>query len=146
MSEFKRLTRLLKSRIPRFPRKAEDNYSLSDARMIITDLGMQMSPEALQYLTNDDALLEDFLENIYHLEERVGRKVITEYATINTEFEPKVYEENGELGFSVIYGRKELVYAEYRLPGASDPLDDDTRSDDAPARESGQVIDVEIEE
>lgn len=119
MSEFKRLTRLIKAAIPRFPRSADRQYKLSDARNMITDLGMQMSPEALEYMTSDDNRLDDFLMNIYHLEADIRKKAITEFATIDIELLPKVYEEEGKLGFSVTHKKKEIVFAEYDFPPES---------------------------
>lgn len=119
MSEFKRLSRLIKSAIPRFPRGKDRQYQLSDARMMITDLGMQMSPEALAFMTEDDNKLDDFLMNIYHLESDIRKKAITEFATIDLDLSPKVYEEDGKLGFSVLHKDEEIVFAEYDFPPKS---------------------------
>jgi len=116
MSEFKRLTRLIKAAIPRFPRSEDRQYQLSDAHMMITDLGMQMSPEALAFMTDDDNRLDDFLMNIYHLEADIRKKAVTEFATIHPDLSPKVYEEDGKIGFSVVHKKEEIVFAEYDFP------------------------------
>ncbi|MEM6804384.1 MAG: hypothetical protein AAF696_23495 [Bacteroidota bacterium] len=116
MSEFKRLARLIKAAIPRMPLGEDRPYQLSDAHMMITDLGMQMSPEALAFMTGDDNRLDDFLMNIYHLENDIRKKAVTEFATIDPELLPKVYEEDGTIGFTVVHKNEEIVFAEYDFP------------------------------
>lgn len=113
--DYKRLRRMLKSLIPRFPRDEDRQYSLSDARNMINDLGLQMSATTLEKLVSNDSILDDFLTNIYFLEEDIGRKVITEYATIDMKYEPRVYEEPDLVGFSVFHKGQEIVFAEYDL-------------------------------
>ncbi|MEZ4772255.1 MAG: hypothetical protein R3D00_03665 [Bacteroidia bacterium] len=120
MSDFKRLTRLSKSIIPRFERGRSRHYNHGDARMMINDLGMQMSPEVLQKLVSNAEVLEDFLNSIYQLEQKINKEVVTEYATIDTEYEPKVYVEERSVGFSITYKGKEVVFAEYELEEKDD--------------------------
>jgi hypothetical protein len=117
LDEYKRLKRMFKSLIPRFPRDEDRQYTLSDARNMINDLGIQMSPEALERLVSSDLILDDFINNIYFLEEDIGRKVITEFATIDMKYNPRVYEDQAEnlIGFSVTYRGEEIVFAEYPL-------------------------------
>lgn len=115
MSDYKRLKRLLKSLIPRFPRDEDRQYSLADSRNMINDLGLQMSADTLAYLVGDDKILDDFLNNVYYLEDDIGRKVITDYATIDMKYNPRVYEESDLVGFSVTYRGEEIVFAEYDL-------------------------------
>ena len=116
MSDFKRLERLAKSLIPRIPRDEDRQYTLEDARMMLTDLGLQMSPAVLRFLTEDDNKLDDFLMNVYQLEQKFRRKVITDFATLAPDLDPKVYVEDGKAGFSVTRKGKEIVFAEYDLP------------------------------
>ncbi|MEZ4825776.1 MAG: hypothetical protein R3C61_05695 [Bacteroidia bacterium] len=115
MSDFKRLARLSKSIIPRFERGNSRHFNHDDARMMINDLGMQMSPDVLKKLVSNPDVLEDFLNSIYQLEQKLHRKVVTEYATIDLEYDPKVYVEDGTVGFSITWKEKEVVFAEYRL-------------------------------
>lgn len=115
MSEFKRLERIVRSLIPRFPSNAKRNYSLADARHMINELGIQMPPNVLEYLVSDDAILDDFLSGIYDLETRLKRKVTDEYQSIDQGLDPKVYIEDGEVGFSITHKARELVFAEYRF-------------------------------
>lgn len=116
MSELRRLERLAKSLIPRIPRGEDRQYTLEDARHMINELGLQMSPEALAFMTGDSNRLDDFLMNVYHLEEKVGKKVTTDSRSIDERYEPKVYEEDGTLAFSVTWRGKERVFAEYQVP------------------------------
>lgn len=116
MSEFKRLKRLAKSLIPRFPRDEDRQYSLDDARNMINDLGLSLSPEALGYVIHDDKILDDFVNGIHNLENKLRRKVVNEQALINPDLDPKAYEEDQTVGFTVTYKGEEIVFAEYDLP------------------------------
>ena len=115
MSEFKRLKRLTKSLIPRFPRSGQKNYSPSDARMMISELGIHMPSEVYTYLVERDAILDDFINSIYELERKLRRKVVTDMATIDEELNPQVYVEDGMAGFSVTHKGEEIVFAEYEV-------------------------------
>jgi len=115
MSEYKRLKRVLKSLIPSFPRDEDRQYSLADARNMINDVGLQMSAEVLDKLVSKDKILDDFLSNIYYLESDIGRKVVTDYATIDMKYNPRVYVEGDLVGFSVTHKGEEIVFAEYEL-------------------------------
>jgi hypothetical protein len=115
MSEFKRLERLVRSLIPRFPRDPKRQYALADARHMINELGLQMPPEVLSFLVSDDAILDDFIHSIYDLEARLGRKVIDAHGAIDAALDPQVYVEGGEVGFSITHRGKEMVFAEYRF-------------------------------
>lgn len=113
MSDFKRLERLVKALIPRLPRAEDRQYQLSDARHMINDLGLQMPPEVLAYLIERDAILDDFLMSVYGLERELRRKVVTDFGVIDEALDPKVYIEDGTVGFSVTHKGRELVFAEY---------------------------------
>lgn len=116
MSELDRIKRLAKSLIPRFPQKGERNYHLDDARMMINDLGMALPPEVLAYLVDSDEVLDDFLNAVYHLEDKYRRRVVTEQATLDPKLEPKVYFEEDTVAFAAKPKREELIFAEYELP------------------------------
>lgn len=115
MSEYKRLKRVLKSLIPRFPKDEDRQYSLADARNMINDVGLQMSSEVLEKIVSKDKLLDDFLDDIYYLESDIGRKVVTDYATIDMKYNPRVYVEGDLVGFSITHKGEEIVFAEYEL-------------------------------
>ena len=115
MSEFKRFKRLAKSLIPRFPRGDEKYYTREDARNMINDLGLQISPEALEALVNSETVLEDFTNSIYELERKIRKKVVTDFATIDLEFEPHVYEEDGRVGFTILHRGDEILFADYKV-------------------------------
>lgn len=118
MSEYKRLERLAKSLIPRFDRRGDDrpNYQLADARHMINELGLQMSPEALKHLLSQDAILDDFLMSIIELESYLKRRVVLDDMTIDPDLTPRVYEEPTVIGFSIERKGKEIVFAEYDFP------------------------------
>jgi len=115
MSEFSRLKRLTKSLIPRFPRSGERTYSPSDARMMISELGIHMPSAVYTRLVEQDAILDDFVNSIYQLERKLRRRVITDMAIIDEELNPQVYVENGTVGFSITHKDEEIVFAEYEL-------------------------------
>ena len=66
-------------------------------------------------MMENDAILEDFINNIYRLEADIRKRVVNEFSVIDPKFEPKVYNEDGMLGFTVRYKQEEIVFAEYRI-------------------------------
>ena len=59
--------------------------------------------------------LEDFYKIVlYQLENQIRKEVVTEFATIDLEYEPKVYVEDGRIGFTVQYRGDEIVFAQYK--------------------------------
>lgn len=113
MSELRRLERIAKSLIPRIPRGAKQQYKLEDARNMINEHGMDLSPEALAFLVDEDIHLDSYLMGVYHLENKLKKRVVTDQATIVEELAPKVYEEEDQIIFTVTWGGKERVYVEY---------------------------------
>lgn len=116
MSELDRFKRLAKSLIPRFPRGDQRQYSLEDARMMINDLGLNIPPEVLDHLVNTDTILDDFINSIYNLENKLRKRIITDFATIDAKWNPNVYVENGKVAFTISTKKEELIFAEYDLP------------------------------
>ncbi|MEM6764274.1 MAG: hypothetical protein AAF824_06995 [Bacteroidota bacterium] len=116
MSNLDRLERIIKSRLPRFPKTIDYTYSIKDARNMINDLGLSLSPEALAYLTETETVLDDFLEGIYHVENKFRKRVASERAILKEEFSPQVYEEDSKATFTLTYRDKEYIFAEYELP------------------------------
>lgn len=125
MSEYNRLKRILKSVIPRFPKGSDRQYNHSDAKMILNDLGMEIPAKVLAKMMSSDAILEDFVNNLYHLEADIRKRVVNEFSVIDPKFEPKVYNEDGMLGFSIRHKGEEIVFAEYRIRRKSEQKDAD---------------------
>lgn len=115
MSEFERFTRLVKSIIPRFSDSEYQSYALADAKMMINELGLSMSPATLAYLISKDDILDDFLDGVYALEKKAGGKVITDSATIMTDYDPKVYEKEDKVVFTAKIEGEEYLFAEYDI-------------------------------
>lgn len=113
MSAFQRFKRLAKSLIPRLPGAGERNYTLSDARMMITDLGYGIPQGTLARLTDSIEVLEDFLHSVYALEEKIGKPVMNEFAAIDPLYEPKAHSEGGKVAFTVRWKGEEWLFAEY---------------------------------
>lgn len=114
MSNLDRLKRIAKSHIGRFRGRAEREHD--DARMILTELGLQMRPEVLEYLTDSSFLREDFLQCLHAAENELGTDLVADHDHIDPKYEPKVYEEDGKVVFSVTRRKEEYVFAEFELP------------------------------
>lgn len=115
MSEYKRFKRLIKSVIPRFPDGNQRSYTLDDVKSVINDLGMEIPAKVLKAIMSNDMLLDDFLNNLYHLEADIRKRVVNDFSVIDPKFEPKVYNEDGMLGFTIQHKGEEIVFAEYRI-------------------------------
>ena len=115
MSDYYRLKRLVKSIIPRFPDGNDRQYTPSDARLIITDLAMNISPENLEALVENDMILDDFIGSLYELEHEVRKKIVNDLGVIDPTFLPKAYQEGGVVGFAISYRGEDLIFAEYRV-------------------------------
>ncbi|WNJ21116.1 hypothetical protein [Pontibacter sp. G13] len=115
LPEFNRFKRLVRSWMPNFSRPVGKHHTLEDARNMITDLGMQMSPKALDFLVSRDTILDDFLMAVYQMESEFRRPVVTPQATIAEDLEPKVYETDENIGFTIKHRGEEMVFAEYQL-------------------------------
>lgn len=120
MSDFSRLNRLMKSLIPNFGKKRERYYSFDEARMMIADLGMAIPPEMLQKLLETEALLDEFLNSLYQLEDEIGKgSIVTDFSVIDAAYQPTVHVEENKIAFSVTYKKlfqtQQLVFVEYTL-------------------------------
>jgi len=116
MSELHRLQRIIKSVIPHTPRSADRRYDFGDARMMINDLGMELSPKTLAHLVNSDTVLDDFIHSVYELEHKLGRKSTTDLSIFDPELQPKVYEEGKRVLFTIVIKGEEWIFAEYEIP------------------------------
>lgn len=118
MSEYNRLKRVVRSLIPDFSAKRKDidqYYEAEDARMMINELGMQIPPKVLKALVNSDVALEEFINGVYLVEDEIRRQIITDRSIIDPIYEPKVYLEDGLIGFTVSHKGEEIIFAEFRL-------------------------------
>ncbi len=116
MSEFSRLKRIVgswigASRIRKRRRSAV--YNDDNALMILTDLGLLMSPEALVHVSNDSLRREDFLMQLYAAEEDLGVDIIKDNVMIDPALSPKVYEVEGKIGFTIVVKKEEYLVAEF---------------------------------
>lgn len=116
MSEFSRLKRVVGSwiggmRIRKKRRMA--TYQDDDALLILTDLGLLMSPEALIYVSQNSTRREDFLMQVYSAEEDLGIDIIKGNVMIDPALSPKVYEVEGKIGFTIVHKKEEYLIAEF---------------------------------
>jgi hypothetical protein len=124
MSEFDRLKRAVTSWISgvRIRKKRRiATYQDDDALMILTDLGLQMSPEALIYISNDGTRREDFLMQLYAAEEDLRVDIIKDNVMIDPALQPKVYEVEGKIGFTIMHKKEEYLVAEYAFVKPAPP-------------------------
>ena len=119
MSEFDRLKRAVTSWISgvRIRKKRRiATYQDDDALMILTDLGLQMSPEALIYISNDGTRREDFLQQLYMSEDELDIDLILDNVMIDPHWQPRVVEEGKRIAFLATVRGEELIIAEYTQP------------------------------
>jgi hypothetical protein len=116
MSEFARLKRIVGSWIGaariRKKRRAA-SYNDDNALLILTDLGMLMSPDALVYVSNNSLRREDFLMQLYAAEEDLNVDIIKDNVMIDPALSPKVYEVEGKIGFTIVVKKEEYLIAEF---------------------------------
>ena len=118
MSEYKRLRRVLKSLMPDFGgrrRDVDDYYDQKDAINIVNELAMEIPPKVFKGLINSERALDDIITGIYLVEDEIGEPIVNDHKIIDLQFEPKVYIEEGVMGFTVSTGKEEIVFAEFRL-------------------------------
>ena len=109
------------------------HYTQDDAFMILTELGLQMSPQTLAYLTGSAEMLEEFLEALHSTEKEIGREIVLEGRMIDPEFDPKVYEVDGEAIFTIKHKEVEMIMGEIPLPHVTPRSP--AVADEAPAEE-----------
>lgn len=118
MSEYNRLKRVVRSMIPEFSSRRKDidqYYDTGDARMMINELGMQIPPKVLKALGNSDVALEEFINGIYLVEDEINKTIVTDRSILDPTYEPKVYLEDGRIGFTVSHKGEEIIFAEFKL-------------------------------
>jgi hypothetical protein len=116
MSEFNRLKRAVGSWIGGLRHRKKrrvSTYQSDDALMILSDLGMQMSPEALIFVSGDSIRREDFLMQLYAAEDDLNVDLIKDNVMLDPALNPKVYEVEGKIGFTVVVKKEEYLVAEF---------------------------------
>lgn len=147
MSDFLRLRRIVSSWTGNYFGN-EDDKQFYDASMILTHQGFQIRPETLAWLLAEEIRKEDYLQDIYVAEKELRMDLVENFNEIKSSLNPKVYEEDGKITFTITDGKEEIIYAEYSLPpalaaGTFKPKEDKS----APAADNAghRAIDVEIE-
>ena len=126
MSDFSRLKRITRSWLPSFSFRKEPLFSFDDTRQIINSLGLQMSPQTLDYLCFTDEVLDDFAEALQNAMRETGYKdLVTDDFSLNPDHEPMVTEKEGKVYFTIRWKKEAWIFAEYDLPAA--PADKDWR-------------------
>lgn len=118
MSELQRLKRVFDSwlgQVRKTKKRRLSSYDQDDPRMIITELGLQMSPDALVYMTDDSVRREDFLHQVYAAEDELDIDLIRDNREIDPALDPKVYEEEGYIVFTAMVDGEEFVIAEFKF-------------------------------
>lgn len=88
-------------------------YQDDDALLILTDLGLLMSPEALIHISQNSTRREDFLMQVYSAEEDLGIDIILDNVVIDPALSPKVYEIEGKIGITIVHKSEEYLVAEF---------------------------------
>jgi hypothetical protein len=116
MSELHRLKRVFGSWIGKLRHRKlrrTSVYEFDDALLILTDLGMLMSPEALEYVSGNSTRREDFLQQIYMSEDELGIDLIQDNVRIDPQWNPLVREEGNKIAITIIHRGEELIVAEW---------------------------------
>lgn len=124
MSELRKLKRLVNSWMGSM-RKArrEAEYKEDDPRMIINELGLQLSPEGLKFIADDSFRREDMLMQIYAAEEELDVDLVKANVMLDPIWEPKVYEEKNRIAITVVVDRDEVIIIEFSTdPESSVPM------------------------
>ncbi|HHG85636.1 MAG TPA: hypothetical protein ENJ82_12885 [Bacteroidetes bacterium] len=118
MSDLQRLKRVFDSwlgQVRKTKKRRLSSYDQDDPRMIITELGLQMSPDALVFMTDDSFRREDFLLQVYAAEDELDIDLIRDNREIDPALGPKVYEEDGYIIFTAMVDGEEFVIAEFKF-------------------------------
>lgn len=120
MSELQRLKRVFGSWVGKIRhRKVRRTsvYNQDDALLILTELGMQMSPQALEYVSGNSTRREDFLQQVYLSEDELDVDLIEDNVRIDPRWNPTVREEGNKIAITVIHRREEMIIAEWDMKG-----------------------------
>ena len=152
MSEFTRIKRIVSSWLGSMrKRRRSATYEQDDPRMILNDLGLQMSIETLEFVADNSFRREDMLMQIYAAEEELDMDLVLNNVQFDPIWEPKVYTGEGMFFITVQARGEEYVVVEFDYPAATGPLTGADGQPLPPISEApgtpggGQTIDVEIE-
>ena len=81
--------------------------------MIINDLGLQMSPEALSFIADSNFRREDMLVQIHAAEESLDRDLVVDNSALDPVYSPKVYEDEDRIAVTMIIRDEEVVIFEF---------------------------------
>lgn len=142
MSELDRLARVIRSWTGS-KRLRSSVYEHDDPVMILTELGTQISPETLAYLTAETMRKEEVLNQLHAAEEELKKEIIKENTFIDPELDPRFYEETDRAVITIQHKKKEIIIADLPLP-----YDENRGGSTAPENTAADanVIDVEIED
>jgi hypothetical protein len=116
MSNFKRLERVVRSYTGILRKRRKYYYSADNARAILTELGLKMSPKTFSYLTDSTVILEEFVSQLHETEEHLGYGIVKDMNEIHPGLEPDVIEDNGHAVFTIQHKGRSIIIAEIRLP------------------------------
>lgn len=88
-------------------------YEQDDPRMIINDLGLQLSQEALSLIADNNFYREDMLVQIYAAEEELDRDLVVDNIQLDPQYSPKVYEDENRITVSILIEGEEVVIIEF---------------------------------
>lgn len=114
MSNIERLKRVVTSWVGGLRKKRRSSvYEQDDPRMIINDLGLQLSPEALSFIADSSFHREDMLMQIYAAEEELDRDLVVDNVRLDPVYSPKVYESFDRIAVTMIINGDEVVVFEF---------------------------------
>ncbi len=114
MANIDRLKRVVESWVGGLrKRRRTAVYEHDDPRMIINDLGLQMSPEALSFIADSRYHREDMLMQIYAAEEELDRDLVVDNNRLDPVYSPKVYEDEDKITITMVVNGKESIIVEF---------------------------------
>ena len=114
MSNIDRLKRVVRSWVGGLrKRRRTAVYEKDDPRMIINDLGLQMSPEGLAFIADSSFHRQDMLVQIHAAEEALDRDLVISNSYLDPAYSPKVYEEEDRIVVTMIIRDEEVVIFEF---------------------------------
>lgn len=115
MGTLDRLERIARSWTGRL--KRDRYYDQPDIFMILTDLGMQMKPETLAWVSHNATAMEEVAQGLYAAEDKLGITIVNDEKVIDAKFEPRVVEEDGKFAITITHKGKEYVVVEMKANG-----------------------------
>jgi hypothetical protein len=115
MSTLDRFQRIVKSWTGIFKGEPRIWLGYNEARIMITSVGMAMSPDAYQKIMFSQTLQDDFLAQFYAAEEATGKTLITEFNEIDSELKPEVAEEPGRVVITILINGERKILADLKV-------------------------------